>query len=663
MGPVKGKDPRFHRPGFAWMAFRGVFRGRYSIRRISSGALKRIAPYGVAALLLLALRSTGIAEALDLLLYDLVTTMRPAPAGTDRPLTIIGISEADIDRYGWPIDDSLLCRALDRLTEGGAIAIGLDIYRDRGVGSEQECLRRRFRENPRLVSIFNVADTIGSVPGTPPTRQGFNDLVLDPDGIVRRDLVHVAGQGEAVVSFPLRLLEVATGNRSLRDQLEQGTAPGPWLEPGSGGYTNLDAAGYQQMMVFRTPLSFPTWDLKDLLEGDRIPEDRIRNHIVLIGSTAPSLRDLFPVPQTRFTPGAKQLEIPGVELHAQRLAALMDRMGNEGSLRIRTIPIWSEHGLELAAVALGVLLGEGFTGGLRRSVLYVALASVLLSAGAVALLIQHVWIGLSLPLSALVLMAAAAWVRRGAAGLEHRQQFERLLGQTTSPAVARQLWELREDLISDGRFEGRQLTVTILMADICGFTTVSERLKPGELLAWVNRGMACSVPAITNGGGMVNKFTGDGFLAVFGAPLSEGAAEDAAAAITAALEIQNNLEALNTTLAREGAPEMRMRIGIHSGEVLAGSMGSSERLEYAVIGDTVNCASRLEGLAKERHTNLCRVLVSSSTRNLLQDRLGPLLWVSWGMMKVKGRNEELEVWELWGRIRDSAPEPVLATPG
>jgi adenylate cyclase len=647
------------RAGFAWKAFRGVMGGTFPVVRLGRNALKLVAPYGVATLLLLAVQHSGIAEALDLLFYDLVTTLRPARPGTEHPITIIGISEKDIARYGWPIDDSLLCRAIDRLTAEGAIAIGLDLYRDRGVGREQQCLRQRFRDDPRLVSIFNVADTIKPVPGTPPKRQGYNDLVVDPDGIVRRDLVHVAGQDQATVSFPLRLVEVGMGIGWLRNQLEDGSAPGPWLEPGSGGYTRLDAAGYQQMMVFRQPGSFHSWNLEDLLETRVVPEEQIRGHIVLIGSTAPSLRDVFPVPHTRFTPGENQLQIAGVELHAQRVAALLDRKQGNDSLRIRTLPGWGELALELLAVGLGILLGETFAG-LRRSVLEVALAGTLLIVVVLVLLLNHIWVGLSLPLAGLVLMSLAAWVRRGAAGMQQRQQFEKLLGQTTSPAVARQLWEMREDLISDGRFEGRLLPVTILMADICNFTTLSEQLSPAELLAWLNRGMGCSVRAITAVGGLVNKFTGDGFLAVFGAPLSEGVARDAQAAVEAALEIQRQLEELNRTLAAEGGPTMRMRIGIHSGEVLAGSVGSSERLEYGLIGDAVNVASRLEGLAKERHTNLCRVLVSSGTRNLLGEEATPNLWVSWGLMKVKGRDEEIEVWELWGRIRDNEPESVPA---
>lgn len=191
-----------------------------------SRALLLIAPYGAAAVLVAALRFSGIAESLNLLLYDLITHLRPAPSGAATPITIIGISEADISRHGWPIDDRLLCQAIDTLSAEGARAIGFDLYRNKGVGPQQECLRRQARTNPRLVSIFNVAESIGPIPGTPPQRQAFNDLVVDADGVVRRDLVHVAGQDAATVALPLRLVEVFRGNGELRRRLETGPGVG-----------------------------------------------------------------------------------------------------------------------------------------------------------------------------------------------------------------------------------------------------------------------------------------------------------------------------------------------------------------------------------------------------------------------------------------------------
>lgn len=623
---------------------------------------RRSAPYAVAGLMLLGLQRLPLTETLDLLWYDLITTLRPAPAGREHPIALVGIDAGDIDAFGWPIDDAIICQAIDRITAAGATAVGLDIYRDRGVGPNQDCLRQRFRDDPRLISINNVAEGIGPVPGTPPQRQGFNDLVVDPDGVVRRDLVHVSGQDAATVSFPLRVLEVGKGALWMRQQLEKGTAPGPWLEPSSGGYQRLDAAGYQQMLVFDQPGSFPLWNLRQVLAQKPLPERAFRGRMVLIGSTAPSLRDLFPVPKTRFATDSSLMLIPGVEVHAQRLAALLDRYNGDHTRRIRTLPGWSDAVLELLAAALGLGLGEAFRQ-LRRSVLAVGLMAVLLVGGSVVLLLANVWIGLAMPLAALVMMAGAAWLRRGAASQEQQQQIERLLGQTTSPAVARALWNQREQLLSDGRFEGRQLNVTVLMSDTCNFTTVSERLDPRSLLAWLNQGMSRFVPAITTRGGMVNKFTGDGLLAVFGAPLSDGPEADALSAVEAALAIQSVVEELNEGLAERGEPAMHLRIGVHSGEVLAGSIGSSERLEYAVIGDAVNCASRLESVEKERQRNRCRVLVSAETRSLLPDDLA-LRWEGWGLVPLKGRQEPLEVWELLGAVvsPDTAPAVVPATP-
>jgi adenylate cyclase len=622
-------------------------------------ALRLAAPYGVAALVVLALRASGIAETGSLLLYDLVTVKRPAPSGATTPITLIGITEKDIATYGWPIDDRLLCEAIDRLSRDGARAIALDIYRDQGVGPRQECLRQRARTNPKLVSIFNVAESIGPIPGTPPQRRSFNDLVLDPDGVVRRNLVHVTGQDEATVALPLRLVEVYRGEARLRQRLESSPDSLDRLHPNSGGYLSADDSGLQQMLLFRQPGTFPSASLNQLLRH-QVPLDQIKGRIVLIGSTAPSLRDLFLVPHSRFVldPDGRQTQISGMELHANRTGDLL-AMAEGASPALSALPGWSGNLLLLLGLGLGVVLGERFTT-LRRSITVVTLvAAVGLGASVGLLWWKGIWMQTALPLAGLGLMAAAAWLRRGAASQQQRQQFQRLLGQTTSPAVAQQLWAQREELLSDGRFEGRQLPVTVVFSDTRNFTTVSERLSPSDLLAWLNRGMALCVPAITQRGGMVNKFTGDGFLAVFGAPVGKGELADAVEAIEACLAIQSGLEQLNRELAADGAPEMRLRIGVHSGAVLAGSMGSSERLEYAVIGDTVNCASRLESYEKNRQNNLCRVLVSSSTRDLLPpEQTASLLWENWGHLQVKGRQEPLDIWELKG----SAPAALPASP-
>ena len=269
-----------------------------------------------------------------------------------------------------------------------------------------------------------------------------------------------------------------------------------------------------------------------------------------------------------------------------------------------------------------------------------------LSAAIVILTITGIWIGLTMPFFSLVLMGGSGIVKRGVESQRHQLEMRRLLGQASSPAVAQRLWDQREDLIKDGRFEGREQWVTVLISDTCSFTGLSEKLTPSSLMQWLNRGISIGVQAVTSRGGMVNKFTGDGMLAVFGAPVSSGAGEDAANAVAAALAIQQQIADLNRSLSQEGQPAMRMRIGIHSGTVLTGSLGSRERLEYAVIGDTVNCASRLESLQKERHEGVVRVLVSSETKRLLSELPAEVHSKNWGAISIKGRQEPLEVIEL-----------------
>ena len=622
--------------------------------------LLRIGPYLVALAVLALLRQSGLAQTVDLALYDLITSRREAPSGLDSPITLIGIEESDIQRYGWPIDDGLFCRGIDGLRRGGASAIGFDLYRDQGVGPEQQCLRDRFRQEPTLVSIFNVASGIAAVPGTPAERQSYNDLSLDADGVLRRDLVHVTGQDEATVSFAMRVMEIATGDRSIRGSINAGTDDDTWLAADAGGYHNEVEAGLglQRMLLYRQPGSYRRYTLAQWLENS-IPADAIRDQIVLIGSTAPSLRDLFEVPFSRFHSGVEMFQLPGLEIHANRIATLLDSRSNSAAL-IWTMPGWGNRLLLVVSLLAGLALGEAIPT-LRRSVLVVTAVAGAGAAGLLGLLFwSQVWVGTALPLTGLLSMAGAAWLRRGAVSQQHSQQIRRLLGQATSPAVAQQLWDQREELLSNGRFEGQQLPITVLFTDTASFTSVSERLSPRELMDWLNRGMAICVPAVTRRGGMVNKFTGDGMLAVFGVPVRQDPTAEAAAALEAAREIQAGLEQLNAELLQEGAPEMRVRAGIHSGEALVGSMGSADRIEYAVIGDTVNCASRLESLDKQRHQGVMRVLLSSNTLDILDPTIRQQLQLeSWGSVQVKGRDEPLEVSEL---RMDSAPATSPANP-
>jgi adenylate cyclase len=490
--------------------------------------------------------------------------------------------------------------------------------------------------------VFSSVDGIGAIPGTPPERRAYIDLPLDPDGVVRRDLLHVRGQAAQVVSLPMRLLEVASGNDSLRRRIERGEASIARLEEASGGYTGLDNAGVQRMLPFHRPGSFPTWSLQQLLSG-AVPAERLKGRIVLIGSLAPSLRDGFRVPFSRFRRDEGPGEMPGVEIHAHRLAALLELEQGRG-LGLVAAPGWVNGLLLAAGVGAGVAVGERIRS-LRQSLVVAGALTLLYLLACGVALGRGRWFDATLPLAGFGAMAAAAWTRRGAEEQRQGKQLQRLLGQTTSSAMAHELVRRSQGLLDGGHFPGRRAEVTVLFADIEHFTSVAERLEPEVLLAWLNRGMALMVAAVHHHGGLVNKFTGDGLLAVFGAPLSQGAASDATAAVRAAGGMRQALRTLNSELEQQGLPPIHLRLGLDSGWVIAGSVGSEERWEFGVIGDAVNCAARIESFDKTPIDDHCRVMMSDTTRHLVGDGVQGV-WKPWGRAVLAGRSAALDIWEL-----------------
>ena len=616
----------------------------------------RLAPYALASALLIGIKQSPTVEPFNLLLFDLASSLRkrPSPQVPDN-IAVVAIRETDIDRYSWPIPDAYLCKAIDRLDALDVKAIGLDLYRDQTSNISNPCLSRLVVDNPRLISIHNIAESIPAIPGTPDQQQAFNDVVVDADRVVRRDLVHVGGQETRTRSLPLRLLETARNDHNLGALLEE-LPSSIWLGENSGGYQQQDAAGYQTMLDVYPPGRYPVVGLHHLLQGHYKPK-QLQGRIILIGSTAASLKDQFEIPASRWHRGDRFLELAGVELHAQRLESLQHLL-QRNKAQIRVASALQRQLLLATMVLLGIAIAEG-PSRIRRSALMLALGVGGLLGAVILLLVYGFWIGVAMPLTGLMLFASTGIVRRGAISQHHQQEVRRLLGQATSPAVAQQLWNQRAELIQDGRFTGREQAVTILFSDTCNFTQVSEQLSPAKLMEWLNQGMAISVDAVTSHGGMVNKFTGDGMLAVFGAPVSAGSARDAAQALAAARSIQTEILNLNQTLKQRGSAALRLRIGIHSGVVLTGSLGSRERLEYAVIGDTVNCASRLESLRKEHHQGVVRVLVSSTTLVLAGESLKQPSLIDWGEITVTGRQEPLRVFEL-GHVSSIEGRPPAA---
>ena len=177
--------------------------------------------------------------------------------------------------------------------------------------------------------------------------------------------------------------------------------------------------------------------------------------------------------------------------------------------------------------------------------------------------------------------------------------------------------EVTDSVLQGGlNLGGEQLEVTVLMADIREFTVLTERLPPRRLVRLLNRYFTAMVEECEAQGGMIDKFIGDAIMVVFGAPVPRPARESALRAARAAVGMRNRLVRLNETLAAEGLPTLSMGIGVHSGEAIAGNIGAPQRLDYTVIGDSVNVCARIESTCKSLGQD---VLISEATRDLLGD--------------------------------------------
>jgi adenylate cyclase len=235
------------------------------------------------------------------------------------------------------------------------------------------------------------------------------------------------------------------------------------------------------------------------------------------------------------------------------------------------------------------------------------------------------WVDFLLPVAVTSLLGVGADVLA-------RRRLRDALGRYVSPEVAARVERNPAELAGERR------QVSILFSDLRGFTTLSERMAPDQMAARLTEYFDAMTAAIFARRGMVNDFIGDAILAVFGAPLDDP--EHARHAIESALDMQRRLAALNARWQGEGLPPLRMGLGIHTGEVFAGNVGQAGKVKYAVVGDTVNLASRVEGLNKELGTTMLVTEAAYRAAGVdlqVKDR---------GPISVKGREEPVRVYEV-----------------
>ncbi len=587
-------------------------------------------------LVVLGARSFGLLQGIELRVYD-EFLRRATPEASPARVTILEITERDITEQGhWPIADRELARALRRLLAGGARVVGLDLYRDLPVPPGSADFEAVLREADRVVVVQKFGDRRSQEIPAPPAlrgtdRVGFNDLLVDRDDQVRRGLLFLHdGRGHPSYSFALRLalgfLE-AEGVRPAGDPDHPG-----WLRLGphtlrpiradDGGYVDADDAGHQFFLDFAGGHhGFDRVSLGALQRGDFDPSV-VRDRIVLVGVTAESVRDYHATPLARGTdvpqsdpPGSRR--VPGVVLHADAVHQLV-RIGLGETRPLRTLSDAAEVALIVGLALLGTLPGLRA----RGLVFVLCLAGGIFAAFGLGLTAfgRSLWIPIAAPALAYLGAAGTILALRSSGERAERALLMQLFSRHVSPAVADQIWEQRHAFMADGRPEPRRLIATVVFTDIRNYSERAEQMDPVDHMRWINAFLEPMARKVAEFGGIVDDYFGDGMKADFGVPIPRDSAdavgEDARRAVACARAMADELTRLNRDYVARGQPTVAMRIGIHTGPVVAGSVGTAGRLKYTVVGDVVVTAQRLESLDRVEHdpaAEPCRILVSDET--------------------------------------------------
>jgi adenylate cyclase len=228
-----------------------------------------------------------------------------------------------------------------------------------------------------------------------------------------------------------------------------------------------------------------------------------------------------------------------------------------------------------------------------------------------------------------------------------RTMLMRLFSRHVSREVADKIWQERGQLFEDGRPRPQELVATVLFMDFKGYTSASETMSPPALMDWINSYLDTMTKVIMGHGGVIDDYAGDSIKADFGVPLrresDEEVARDAVNAVMCALAMEDEMLRLNEKHARNGLSTVGMRIGIHTGPLVAGCLGSAQRMKYTTVGDTVNTAAHLENfgrgaIAEPQDRRPCRILISESTARLLDNRFQ---LESIGEVSLKGKSQPL----------------------
>lgn len=553
---------------------------------------------------------------LELKLLDTMM-VASAPNKSMFPITVVGIDEASFATLGlqWPWPRRLHAELVDRLAAAGAVLIVFDIVFSEPSNKEDD---KRFAESIRRAGnvvlaadrVYHESSSVRQWLRLDPLKLftdagaqvGLATVALDPDLVIRQ----VPESTEAL--WRTIVIRLAREHPEITPNLV--ATPGSLIRYAGGDHT------------------FPYISYHEIVKPTgSIPEDFFQDQVVIIGrdvKASPDVEsaqaDLFSTP---FLASTGWL-MPGAEVHANIIETALGRSA------ITRLP----NGLVIALLTL-VALVNALVMRRWRLLLSAAFGMLIIVLVGAAMWGAFLQLNLWAPLGSAAMVVVLMYV--GIGGWSYltervrRKEVTRIFSLYVAPQVVSYLIEHPEHI----NLGGERREVTLLFTDLAGFTSISEKRTPEQVIQLLNRHFTRMTDVVYRYEGTVDKFIGDAIMAFWGAPLDDD--DHAYHAVSAAIAMQKEMAALREELAKEDLPPVHMRIGVHTGSAIIGNLGSVKRLEYTAIGDDVNLASRLEGINKLYGTG---IMVSNETVQRIKGRIAlrPV-----DRVIVKGKSQAIEV--------------------
>jgi adenylate cyclase len=564
----------------------------------------------------------GVFQVTQLRLSDaLFPVIRPDPR-----IVVVGIDDQTFREFGtYPLDRKRHAELISRLDEGGAALIGYDVtFSEESNSGSDRALVDAVEEAGNVILGFTASLESGL--GDPPQAEsldpplsalarasaggGHVNVIPDPDGVVRSHPPFIEGpEGDLVPSLSLSLLGL----------LEDLDGPVTFRPEGIqiGDRVIRTGEGHLQEINFTEP--FLTYSFVDVLRR-RVPADAFRDKVVLVGATALGLGDV------RLTPLNKSSGEAGVYIHANALNSMLSRasLAPDSTTTVVLTILALSLLAGLAVAFLRVWLAPLVALGLGAA--YYAVAFARFDRGPV---MNLVYPALAIGLTFLAVLALRYFTE-----LRERRRVTAVFGRYVATDVVDEVLAAPERALAT--LKGASRPISALFADLRGFTGASEGSAPTDVVAGLNLYLDAMVRAVNEESGTIDKFMGDCVMAFWGAP--RNVPNHAERAIRAGLRMQEYLEDAKVEADRIGLRVPGVGVGIATGEAVVGNIGSADRLDYTVIGDTVNTASRICGVAEAGE-----IVVTEESAVAVGDafRIAPL-----PALKVKGKRAPLRIFQV-----------------